>query len=106
MYLHKLYVFYHPNDRVDWNGRRCLEQTQADATKNQADNTKRLSIREQEVHRWKCELERAIAAAAEEISFIEDQRRRLKQASSVLQMPESIGNYYWLRYSCVCTNFA
>lgn len=41
--------------------------------------------------RWKCELERAIALAAEEISFMEEQRRRLKQAAAVLQMPESIG---------------
>lgn len=50
--------------------------------------------REQEVHRWKCELERAIAAASEEITFMEEQRRRLKQASAVLQMPEAIGNYW------------
>lgn len=78
-----------------------MEQTQADATKNQADNTKRLEIREQEVHRWKCELERAIAAAAEEISFVEDQRRRLKQASSVLQMPEAIGKELCIYNYCI-----
>lgn len=60
--------------------------------KNQADNTRRLLQREQEVHRWKCELERAIAAASEEITFMEEQRRRLKQASAVLQMPEAIGS--------------
>lgn len=77
--------------RIDWNGRQCLEQTQSDVDKNQEDNTKRLNQREMEIMRWKCELERAIAAAAEEISFMEEQRRRLKQAASVLQMPESIG---------------
>lgn len=40
--------------------------------------------------RWQCELERAISAASEEISFMEEQRQRLKKASSVLQMPEAI----------------
>lgn len=77
--------------RIDWNGRQCLEQTQADVDKNQSDSTKRLRRREQETHRWKCELERAIAAACEEIGFVEEQRRRLKHSMAVLQMPESIG---------------
>ncbi|XP_023015774.1 tektin A [Leptinotarsa decemlineata] len=80
----------HRANLIDWNGRQCLEQTQADTDKNQEDNTKRLNQRELEIHRWKCELERAIAASAEEIGFMEEQRRRLKQASSVLTMPESI----------------
>ncbi|KAK9869352.1 hypothetical protein WA026_003109 [Henosepilachna vigintioctopunctata] len=78
------------NNLIEWNSRQCMAQTQADADKNQEDSTKRLQQREKEVHRWKCELERAIAAASEEISFMEEQRRRLKQASAVLQLPESI----------------
>ncbi|KAJ8939757.1 hypothetical protein NQ318_004171 [Aromia moschata] len=80
----------HKANLIDWNGRQCLEQTQADVDKNQEDNTKRLQQRQTEIHRWKCELERAIAAASEEIGFMEEQRRRLKQASSVLTLPESI----------------
>lgn len=76
---------------IDWNGRQCLEKTQSDVDKNQEDNTKRLNQREMEIMRWKCELERAIALAAEEITFMEEQRKRLKQAAAVLQMPESIG---------------
>uniref|UniRef100_A0AAR5P4D3 Tektin n=1 Tax=Dendroctonus ponderosae TaxID=77166 RepID=A0AAR5P4D3_DENPD len=75
---------------IDWNGRQCLEQTQADVDRNQGYNTRRLNQREMGIMRWKCELERAIALAAEEISFMEEQRRRLKQAAAVLQMPESI----------------
>lgn len=74
----------HRANMIDWNGRQCLEQTQADVDKNQEDNTKRLNQREMEIHRWKCELERAIAAAAEEIQFMEEQRRRLKQVSEWL----------------------
>ncbi|XP_050295530.1 tektin-4 [Anthonomus grandis grandis] len=80
----------HRANLIDWNGRQCLEQTQSDVDKNQEDNTRRLNQREMEIMRWKCELERAIAAAAEEIALMEEQRRRLKQAASVLQMPESI----------------
>lgn len=76
--------------RIEWNSRQCMAQTQADADKNQEDSTRRLQQREKEVHRWKCELERAIAAASEEITFMEEQRRRLKQAAAVLQLPESI----------------
>lgn len=75
---------------MEWNGRQCLQQSQRDVDKNQEDNTKRLRQREQEVHRWKCELEAEIEAASEEITLMEEQRRRLKQASAVLQMPESI----------------
>ncbi|XP_023311513.1 tektin-4 [Anoplophora glabripennis] len=83
-------VEQHRANLVDWNGRQCLEQSQADVTATQEDNTKKLNQRELEIHRWKCELERAIAAASEEIYFMEEQRRRLKQASSVLTWPESI----------------
>ncbi|XP_030745690.1 tektin-4 [Sitophilus oryzae] len=80
----------HRSNLIDWNGRQCLEQTQSDVDKNQEDNTRRLNQREMEILRWKCELERAIAASAVEIAFMEEQRRRLKQAAAVLQMPEAI----------------
>lgn len=69
-----------------------MEKTQSDVDKNQEDNTKRLNQREMEIMRWKCELERAIALACEEITFMEEQRKRLKQAAAVLQLPESIGD--------------
>mgnify|MGYP005983806937 CR=1 FL=1 len=65
-------------------------QTTADVDKKQEDNTKKLRQREQEVHRWKCEIESEIEAMSEEITQTEEQRRRLKQASKVLQLPESI----------------
>ncbi|XP_072378548.1 tektin-4-like [Diabrotica undecimpunctata] len=80
----------HRANLIDWNGQQCLAQTLTDADKNQADNTKKLNQRELELHRWKCELEKAIAAASEEITFMEEQRHRLKQASKVLTLPESI----------------
>lgn len=78
--------------RVDWNGRQCLAQSSAEVDKNNEDSTRRLNQRCQDIHRWKCELEKAIYAASDEITLVEEQRRRLKQAMVVLQLPESIGN--------------
>lgn len=57
---------------------------------NQCDNTKRLQNRARDIDDWKQCLERAIRAMTDEICTLEEQRRRLKQAMNVLQMPESI----------------
>lgn len=57
---------------------------------NQCDNTKRLQNRSRDIDDWKQCLERAIRAMTDEICTLEEQRRRLKQAMNVLQMPESI----------------
>lgn len=57
---------------------------------NQSDNTKRLQNRSKDIDDWKQCLERAIRAMTDEICTLEEQRRRLKQAMNVLQMPESI----------------
>lgn len=57
---------------------------------NQSDNTKRLQNRSRNIDDWQQCLERAIRAMTDEICTLEEQRRRLKQAMKVLQMPESI----------------
>ncbi|KAG5675042.1 hypothetical protein PVAND_004981 [Polypedilum vanderplanki] len=57
---------------------------------NQSDNTKRLQNRSRDIDDWKQCLERAIRAMTDEICTMEEQRRRLRQAMNVLQMPESI----------------
>lgn len=57
---------------------------------NQCDNTKRLQNRSRDIDDWKQCLERAIRAMTDEICTLEEQRRRLKQAMNVLQMPDSI----------------
>ncbi|CAH1112349.1 unnamed protein product [Psylliodes chrysocephalus] len=80
----------HRANLIDWNGRQCLQQTFADADKNQEDNTKRLQQRELEIHRWKCEAERAIEAATEELYFMENDRHRLREAFNVLNLQKSI----------------
>ncbi|XP_028150140.1 tektin-4-like [Diabrotica virgifera virgifera] len=77
-------------DVVDWNGRQCMVQCFDTVEKTQMDNTRRLNQRELEIHTFKCELDRAINAAKEEIYFLEQERRRLKEASKILLIPESI----------------
>jgi len=76
--------------RVDFNGRQCTNFTAADTDRKQNDNTKRLSQRAHDVHRWKVELEHAIRVMNDEINTLELQRQRLKMAVGVLRMPESI----------------
>ncbi|CAG9863658.1 unnamed protein product [Phyllotreta striolata] len=76
----------HRANLINWNGQQCLQQVFADADKNQGDNTKRLEQRELEIHRWKCEAERAIGAATEELCFLEEQRHRLRDTFSVLNL--------------------
>ncbi|GJQ70597.1 hypothetical protein Trydic_g22991 [Trypoxylus dichotomus] len=80
----------HRANLIEYNGKQCFEQTRADTDKNQEDSTRRLKLREQEVFRWKCELERAIDAAREEIELVEKERSRLKHAMAILMLPESI----------------
>jgi tektin-4 len=76
--------------RVDFNGRECETFVAADADKRQNDNTRWLSQRVHDVHRWKTELEHAISAMADEINTLELQRQRLRTAMGVLRMPEFI----------------
>lgn len=56
----------------------------------QKDNTCRLQYRARDVDKWKETLQRAISAMSEEISIMEEQRRRLKQSLAVLRVPEAI----------------
>lgn len=57
---------------------------------NQSDNTKRLQHRSKDIDDWKQCLERTIRSMTDEICTLEEQRRRLKVAMKVLQMPDSI----------------
>ncbi|XP_025832798.1 tektin-4 [Agrilus planipennis] len=82
----------HKANLIDFDGRKCLEEKKANVDKNQEDSTNRLRQRLQEMQRWKCELESSIAAAAEEISLLDEERARLKKAKAILQMPISIAS--------------
>lgn len=67
-----------------------LVQTFSFADHTQAKNTDRLVLRAKEVEKWKLTLERAIHAHADEISTLEEERVRLKQAMAILGIPLAI----------------
>lgn len=69
-----------------------MNKNRANTDKMQADNKKRLEQRASEIHRWKCELEKAIGAAQEELFLLKSEHSRLKQAMAILMTPESIAD--------------
>lgn len=70
-----------------------MEQTHATVYRHHSYSTKMLKERTHEIHRLKMTLERAIRAHMDEISSLAEQRNRLMRAMSVLELPESIGNF-------------
>lgn len=70
-----------------------MARTFALTDQTQKDSTARLETRSADVNKWKSSLERAIAAAADEISTLEEQRVRLKSSMAVLRKPEAIGEF-------------
>lgn len=77
---------------IQFKGHDAIVRSRADTDKNQADNTKRCYQRAATLHRFKCELERAIEASIEELSLLKDQHTRLKQAAAILMIPEAIAS--------------
>lgn len=79
-------------------------RTYAFTDKAQKDNTCRLQTRARDVDKWKETLQRAIHAMSEEISTMEEQRRRLKQSLAVLRIPEAIGTFISTQLSSFIIN--
>lgn len=77
--------------RIENDSKDTIIRTYAFTDKAQKDNTCRLQTRARDVDKWKETLQRAINAMADEISTLEEQRRRLKQSLAVLRIPEAIG---------------
>jgi tektin-4 len=77
---------------VENSAKNAIKKAYEVTEHNQSDNTKRLQNRARDIDDWKQCLERAIRAMTDEICTMEEQRRRLKQAMNVLQMPESIAS--------------
>ncbi len=78
--------------RVENNAKDIIFKTNQLTNRNQCDNTKRLQNRARDIDDLKEALERAIRAMTDELSTMEEQRRRLKQSLNVLQMPDSIAD--------------
>lgn len=77
------------------DSKNALAQSYAMTDKDYNDNTSRLRERAQEVYRWKADVEFACKAMSDEVVILEEMRQRLKSASSVLLIPEAIGNMYY-----------
>lgn len=69
-----------------------MDKCRSNIDKEQADNKKRAQQRATEIHRWKCELEKAIEASIEELTLLQEEYNRLKHASAILTLPESIAS--------------
>ncbi|KAK9507778.1 hypothetical protein O3M35_007557 [Rhynocoris fuscipes] len=82
----------HRVNMAEYNSRRGLKCTANLADKVQTENTRRLAERSNELLRWKGEVERSIQAMTEEIRLLEMQRRRTKQAKTVLGLVYSISS--------------
>lgn len=60
-----------------------MKSIASSADKTQHDNTLNLGCRVRDIHRWKTELERAIEDMTMEISLLDKQKRRARQAKAV-----------------------
>ncbi|XP_058840305.1 tektin-4-like, partial [Topomyia yanbarensis] len=78
------------SEQIEHDSKNTINRTYAITDKNQADCTQSLHARAKTIDDMKSELERAIKAMQDEISTLEEQRRRLKQSLAVLRMPEAI----------------
>lgn len=75
---------------VDYNAKTSMMQAFGNIDKQQSENSKRLKQKARDIFRWKVEVEEACKAITEEVELLEIERQRLKGASRVLMLPESI----------------
>ncbi|CAH0598378.1 unnamed protein product [Chrysodeixis includens] len=75
---------------VDYNAKTAMMQAFGNIDKQQMENNKRLKQKARDLFRWKVEVENACKSITEEVELLEIDRQRLKGASRVLMLPESI----------------
>ncbi|XP_034825907.1 tektin-4-like [Maniola hyperantus] len=75
---------------LEYNAKTSMMQAFGNVDKQQGENFKRLRQKARDIFRWKVEVERACKAITEEVELLEIERQRLKGASRVLMLPESI----------------
>lgn len=75
---------------VDYNAQTAMMQAFGVVDKQQNENNKRLKQKARDIFRWKVEVEKACKAITDEVEALEIERQRLKGASRVLMLPESI----------------
>uniref|UniRef100_A0A2A4KA34 Tektin n=1 Tax=Heliothis virescens TaxID=7102 RepID=A0A2A4KA34_HELVI len=75
---------------IDYNAKTSMMQAFGTIDKQQLENDRRLKQKARDIYRWKVEVERACKMITEEVELLEVERQRLKGASRVLMLPESI----------------
>ncbi|OWR54532.1 testis specific tektin [Danaus plexippus plexippus] len=75
---------------VEYNAKTSMMQAFGNIDKQQSENFKRLRQKARDIFRWKVEVEKACKAITDEVELLEIERQRLKGASKVLMLPESI----------------
>lgn len=75
---------------IDYNAKTSMMQAFGNIDKQQLENNKRLKQKARDIYRWKTEVEQACKMITEEVELLEIERQRLKGASRVLMLPESI----------------
>ncbi|XP_059045963.1 tektin-4-like [Achroia grisella] len=75
---------------VDYNAKTSMMQAFGNIDKQQSENNKRLKQKARDIFRWKVEVEKACKEITQEVEYLEIERQRLKGASRVLMLPESI----------------
>lgn len=75
---------------IDYNAKTSIMQAFGNIDKQQLENNKRLKQKARDIFRWKVEVEKACKSITEEVELLEIDRQRLKGASRVLMLPESI----------------
>ncbi|CAH0598379.1 unnamed protein product [Chrysodeixis includens] len=75
---------------IDYNAKTAMMQAFGNIDKQQMENNKRLKQKAKDIYRWKSEVERACREITDEVELLEVERQRLKGASRVLMLPESI----------------
>ncbi|XP_047036701.1 tektin-4-like [Helicoverpa zea] len=75
---------------IDYNAKTSMMQAFGTIDKQQLENNNRLKQKAKDIYRWKVEVERACKMISDEVELLEIERQRLKGASRVLMLPESI----------------
>lgn len=75
---------------IDYNAKTSMMQAFGNIDKQQMENNCRLKQKARDIYRWKTEVERSCKEITDEVEALEIERQRLKGASRVLMLPESI----------------
>lgn len=74
-------------ERIRHESKRCANETESTTNKTQAEVTKKLGERIQDINFWKFELEREIRDVIAETDLLLEQKKRLENATRATEIP-------------------